>query len=50
MYSRYPKSNRPSSDDRKLVYLARVMAALSLTKPISFATAEDLLRRLRRSK
>jgi hypothetical protein len=49
MYSRYPKSNRPSSDDRKLVYFVRVMAALSLTRPISFATAEDLLRRLRRS-
>jgi hypothetical protein len=48
-YSRYPKSSRPSSDDRKIVYFARVMAALSLSKPISFATAEDLLRRLRQS-
>ena len=47
--TRYPKSSRPSSDDKKLVYFARIMAALSLRKPISPATAEDLLRRKRRS-
>jgi hypothetical protein len=48
-YSRYPKSSRPSSDDKKLAYFACIMSALSLRKPISPATAEDLLRRLRRS-
>jgi hypothetical protein len=45
---RYPdggKQNRASSYDKRIDYLARVMAGLSLQKPIAPATAVDLLRK-----
>jgi hypothetical protein len=45
--SRYPRSKRSSSDDRRIEYLARVMAGLSLVKPIAPATAVDLLRKMK---
>jgi hypothetical protein len=41
---------RPSSEDKRADYLARVMAGLSLRKPLSPATAVDLLRRLKHDK
>ena len=46
---RYPsggKQGRPSSDQKRVDYLARVMAGLSLRKPIAPATAVDLLRKM----
>ncbi len=49
---RYPgggKQNRPSSDNKRIEYLARVMAGLSLLRPISPATADDLLRKMKPS-
>jgi hypothetical protein len=45
---RYPRSDdRPSSDDKRIEYLARVMAGLSLVRPIAPATAVDLLRKMK---
>ena len=41
------KQNRRSSDDKRLDYLARVMAGLSLRKPMAPATAEDILRKMK---
>jgi hypothetical protein len=52
--SRYPRAglrrrsqNRPSSENKRGDYLARVMAGLSLPKPLSCATADDLLRKFK---
>ena len=50
---RYPsggKQKRPSSDDKRVDYLARVMAGLSLRKPLAPATAVDILRKMRHEK
>lgn len=47
---RYPVSNRPSSDDKRIEYLARVMAGLSLVQPIAPSTAVDLLRKMKHEK
>jgi len=45
---RYPgSSERPSSDDKRIEYLARVMAGLSLKSPIAPATAVDVLRKMK---
>jgi hypothetical protein len=51
---RYPRAGlvkgskpRPSSEDRRADYLARVMAGLSLRKPLAPATAVDLLRKIK---
>ena len=51
---RYPRAglakgskHRPSSEDRRTTYLARVMAGLSLRKPLAPATAVDLIRRMK---
>jgi hypothetical protein len=51
---RYPRAglllrsqNRPSSEGKRGDYLARVMAGLSLPKPLSCATAVDLLRKFK---
>lgn len=44
---RYPASDRPSSDDKRIEYLARVMAGLSLPNPIRAATAVGLLRKMK---
>lgn len=41
---------RPSSEDKRADYLARVMAGLSLRKPLAPATAVDVLRKMRHSK
>jgi hypothetical protein len=44
---RYPsRDRRESGDYRRIEYLARVMAGLSLVKPIPPATAVDLLRKM----
>jgi hypothetical protein len=48
--ARYPRSNRKSSEDKRVDYLARVMAGLSLPKPIRPATALDLLRKMKHDK
>ena len=45
--ARYPRSNRKSSEDKRAAILARFMAGLSLPKPISPVTAEDLLRKIK---
>jgi hypothetical protein len=42
---RYPRSNRPSSEDKKLRYLARALAGISLG--VSYRTAVDLLEKTR---
>lgn len=47
---RCPASNRASSDDRRIEYYARVMAGLSLSKPIAPATAVDLLRKMKHTR
>jgi hypothetical protein len=44
---RYPDSDRPSSDDKRIEFFARVMAGLSLLEPIAPATAVDLLRKFK---
>lgn len=45
---RYPaRDSRPSGDDRRIQYLARVMAGLSLPKPISPSYAVELLRKMK---
>lgn len=45
---RYPRSNdRPSSDDKRIEYLARVMAGLSLRRHIAPATAVNVLRKMK---
>jgi hypothetical protein len=53
---RYPRAgllrrsqNRLSSEDKRADYFARVMAGLSLRKPLSGATAVDLLRKFKHS-
>jgi hypothetical protein len=43
--SRYPKSNRPSSDGKRVEYFARVMAGITLRIPP--ATAIDKLRKVK---
>jgi hypothetical protein len=43
--SRYPKSNRPSSDGKRIEYFARVMAGITLRIPP--ATAIDKLRKMK---
>jgi hypothetical protein len=50
---RYPgggKQNRKSSEGKRVDYLARVLAGLSMPKPMRPATAEDLLRKMRHAK
>lgn len=47
---RYPdggKQNRKSSEDKRVDYLARVMAGISLPKPMSPSTADDVLRKIK---
>lgn len=44
---RYPESNRPTSDDKKIIHFSRAMAGRSLAKAISSASAIDLLRRVK---
>ena len=44
---RYPHSDRPSSESKRVDYLARVMAGLRLQKPIAPATAVDILRKMK---
>jgi hypothetical protein len=48
--ARYPRSNRKSSEGKRAEYLARVMAGLSLPKPMRPATAVDLLRKMKHDK
>jgi hypothetical protein len=44
---RFPGSKRPSSIDKRIEYLSRVMAGLTLSKPIRPATAVDILRKMK---
>src|SRR5712692_6826827 len=48
-YERYPsggKQNRLSSEDKRVDYLSRALAGLSLPKPMRPATADDILRKM----
>ncbi len=50
---RYPdggKQNRQSSNAKRTDYLARVMAGLSLRKPLAPATAVDILRKMKHAR
>ena len=44
---RYPDSDRPKSDDKKIIHFSRAMAGRSVAKPMSPATAIDTLRKIK---
>jgi hypothetical protein len=44
------KQNRKSSDEKRIDYLARVLAGLSMPRPMRPATAVDLLRKIKHTR